>query len=168
MAEERFCSYEDVWRYMLFDQISRKTEERQRKKKEKEEELQSLGRKIDGMSGLEFEDFCADLLEKNGYRNVRKTKTSGDQGLDLLATRDGVTFGFQCKCYNKDLDNTPIQEALAGKYVYRCHVVIVMTNRYFSKGACEAAKATGVVLWNRAKLLEFAGRAAEKAGEFPG
>lgn len=38
------------------------------------------------MTGLEFEEYCADVLRSNGYTGVKVTKASGDQG--ILALRN--------------------------------------------------------------------------------
>lgn len=104
---------------------------------------------IDTMEGHDFEYWCASLLEKLGYIDVQVTRGSGDQGVDVLAKKDGIRYAIQCKRYTSDLGNTPVQEVNAGKTIYHCHVGAVMTNRYFTKGAKEAADATGVLLWDR-------------------
>lgn len=110
---------------------------------------------VDGMDGHEFEYWCADLLRKNGFSDVKVTQGSGDQGVDVLAKKDGIKYAIQCKCYSSDLSNKPVQEVNAGKTIYHCHVGAVMTNRFFTPGAKEAAEATGVLLWDRNKLTEF-------------
>ena len=107
---------------------------------------------VDRMDGHEFEFFCAELLKKNGFTDVEVTKSSGDQGIDILAVKDEIRYGFQCKCYSSDLGNKPIQEAYAGKRIYNCQIAVVLTNRFFTQGGIEAAKATGVLLWDRNKL----------------
>lgn len=107
---------------------------------------------IDNMSGSEFEEWCAELLRNNGFENVEISARSGDQGVDILAERNDITYAIQCKCYSHDLGNTPVQEVLTGKTVYHRHIAAVMTNRHFTKGAKEAASATGVLLWDRDKL----------------
>ena len=104
---------------------------------------------IDLMEGLEFEHWCAKLLTDIGYSNVNVTQSSGDQGVDVLAEKDGIKYAIQCKCYSKDLGNTPVQEILAGKQFYHCHVGAVMTNQHFTKGAKDLAAETGVLLWDR-------------------
>jgi len=111
--------------------------------------------KYDLMDGKEFEIHCAELLRKNGFERVRTTKDSGDQGVDILAEKYGIKYAIQCKCYSSDLGNKPVQEVFAGKSIYNCHVAAVLTNRYFTSGGLEAAKATGVILWDRRKLQEF-------------
>lgn len=107
---------------------------------------------IDGMEGHNFEYFCADILKKNGFYDVKVTKGSGDQGVDILAEKDGIKYAIQCKNYSTYLGNTPIQEVNAGKTFYNCHVGVVMTNSYFTQGAKDLAKATGVLTWDRTYL----------------
>ncbi len=110
---------------------------------------------VDGMDGHDFEEYCGDLLRKNGFEKVEITRGSGDQGVDVLAEKDGIKYAIQCKCYSSDLGNKPIQEVYAGKSIYHCQVAAVMTNRFFTTGGLNAAKATGVLLWDRRKLQEF-------------
>lgn len=117
---------------------------------------------VDNMSGHEFEQWCALLLQKNGFADVSVTPGSGDQGVDVLASKDGVYYAIQCKCYHSDLGNTPVQEVYAGKEYYRCQVGVVMTNRHFTDGAKQLASHTRVLLWDREKIIEM----LEIAGEY--
>ncbi|MBO5831566.1 MAG: restriction endonuclease [Alistipes sp.] len=109
----------------------------------------------DNMEGHQFEYFCADLLRANGYYDVEVTRGSGDQGIDVLASRDGVTFGIQCKCYASDVGNSAVQEAHSGKAYYDCQVAVVMTNRHFTRSAKELSRKIGVVLWDRETVQKF-------------
>lgn len=111
--------------------------------------------RIDTMTGIEFEDWCVNLLTDNGFTNVCKTPVSGDQGVDITAQKEDIKYAFQCKCYSSDLGNTPIQEVYAGKNVYNCQIGVVMTNRHFTEGATLLAEKTGVLLWDREKLKSF-------------
>ena len=114
----------------------------------------------DGMEGHEFENYCADLLRKNGFANVSVTPGSGDQGVDVIAEKDGVRYAVQCKCYSSALGNAPVQEVCAGKSMYNCHVGVVMTNNYFTAGARQLAEKNGILLWDRDKLQQMVGSAA--------
>lgn len=107
---------------------------------------------FDQMNGIEFEQFCADLLRKNDFQNVQTTKDTGDQGIDIIAQKDSIQYGIQCKCYTSDIGNKAVQEAFAGKTYYGCHVAMVLTNRYFTKSAKELAATNKVILWDRSKL----------------
>ena len=108
---------------------------------------------IDMMTGAEFEDFICVLYKKMGY-NAYVTKTSGDQGLDVIAERNGKRIGVQAKCYAGAVGNSAIQEAVAGKNYYNCDRVVVVTNSSFTKSAIDLASANNVVLWNRDILKE--------------
>jgi len=110
---------------------------------------------LDSMDGHEFENFCADILRKNGYENVQVTRGSGDQGVDIIAYKDDVKYGIQCKCYSSDVGNKAVQEVFSGKTFYSCHVGVVLTNSYFTNAAIQLAKNTGIVLWDRDKLLKM-------------
>ena len=54
---------------------------------------------LDEMEGVEFEQYCAELLRNRGFIDVKLTKASGDFGVDILAEKDGVTYAIQCKRY---------------------------------------------------------------------
>lgn len=110
---------------------------------------------VDQLEGLEFEKWCADLLTFNGFDQVQITPGSGDQGVDLVAVKDGIRYAVQCKRYSSNLGNTPVQEVYAGKAMYNCQVGVVMTNQHFTSGAKELAKSTGVLLWDREKIAEM-------------
>lgn len=116
---------------------------------------------IDHMEGHDFERWCAALLRRNGFTNVEVTQGSGDQGVDIIAVKDEIRYAIQCKCYSSDLGNTPVQEVHTGKAIYHCQVGAVMTNRFFTAGAKQAAKATGTLLWDRDKLKEMLDNAGE-------
>jgi restriction system protein len=110
---------------------------------------------VDEMDGHEFEYFCGDLLEENNFYDIRVTKGSGDQGVDILASKDGIKYAIQCKCYSKNVGNDAVQQVFAGKTFYQCHVGAVITNQYFTKSAHELAQRSGVLLWDRDYLMQL-------------
>lgn len=112
---------------------------------------------IDGFEGHDFEQFCAEILQKIGYANVRVTKGSGDFGADVIAEKDSVTYAIQCKSYEgHPVGNKAVQEAISGKSYYHCAIAAVMTNSYFTSQAIEMAQKTSVVLWDRNSLMTMA------------
>ena len=104
---------------------------------------------IDELDGHDFEDYCASLLKTNHFKDVHVTKGSGDFGLDILAERDGVTYGIQCKRYDKPIGVSAIQQAYAGRDYYGRMVGAVMTNQYFTDAAVKMAQALNIMLWDR-------------------
>lgn len=114
-----------------------------------------LNKNFDDMDGHEFEYFCAELLRKNGYVNVRVTQGSGDHGIDVLAVKNDITYAIQCKCYQSNIGNKAVQEAYSGKSIYKADIAVVMTNRYYTEQARSDAKKLCVELWDRNTLLSF-------------
>ncbi len=110
---------------------------------------------FDHMEGHDFERFCAKVLSLNGFENVNVTQGSGDQGIDIIAFKDGIKYGFQCKCYASAIGNKAVQETFAGKAFYECHLGVVLTNQYFTRSAKELAQKNGIILWDRKKLIEL-------------
>lgn len=116
---------------------------------------------MDEMEGRDFEFFCADLLEKQGFMDVEVTRGSGDFGVDILAEKDGVTYAVQCKRYHGPVGVEAVLRTYGGCAYYECMVGAVMTNQYFTAPAVEAAKKLKILLWDRGyidEMLEEQGR----------
>ena len=106
-------------------------------------------------SGTSAMELAALLLLQRGYRILTRNFACRWGEIDIIAEKDGIRYAIQCKCYSSDLGNKPIQEVNTGKMVYRCQIGVVMTNRYFTKGAKEAAEATGILLCDRDALASL-------------
>lgn len=102
----------------------------------------------DLMTGGEFEGFIEKLFQKTGYK-TKLTKTTGDQGVDIIVEKNNTRYGIQTKCYTGNVPNTAIQEVVAGIRFHNCSKGIVITNNYFTKAAVKLAEANNVVLWDR-------------------
>ena len=110
---------------------------------------------IDNLEGLEFENYCADILKKIGFLNVEVTVSSGDYGADVIGFKDNIKYAFQCKRVAEQLSAKPIGEVLRAKGNYKCSKAVIITNNFFSKNAIEEAKNNEVELWDRNKLKEI-------------
>lgn len=108
---------------------------------------------VDLMSGQEFEKFIAELFSKMGFE-TEVTKATGDQGIDVIASKNGDKIGIQAKCYSGTVGNSAIQEAVAGKNYYRLDKAMVITNNLFTDAAQQLARANSIVLWDRNILKE--------------
>ena len=95
--------------------------------------------------GHEFEHWVAENLNKFGW-DAKATSGSGDQGIDVIATKDGKTVGLQCKLLKSSVGNKAVQEAHAGKAFHQMDVVGVITNASYTKSAKALAADTGVKL----------------------
>ena len=103
---------------------------------------------IDTLSGLEFEEYCSNLLNQIGYI-TRITKASQDNGGDIVAQKDDTSYIIQCKHYSDTVGNKAIQEVYAAKGIYKVDKAIVMTNNFFTSQAQKESELLNVILWNR-------------------
>lgn len=102
--------------------------------------------------GFDFENMSKVLLEKNGFVDVTVTKKSGDFGADVIATKDKITYAIQCKKYSSKVGVDAVQEVMASRQIYKCHVGAILTNNDFTPSAIKLAEANNIVLWNGDEL----------------
>ena len=107
---------------------------------------------FEDMDGEEFERHCAELLKEAGFGHVEITPPSHDFGADILADRDGISYAFQCKYYDKPVGVHAVQEVYAGRDYYGCMVGVVITNNTFTAPAKELAESLKILLWDVEKI----------------
>ena len=104
-----------------------------------------LAAPADPMTPIGFERHCAALMREQGWR-ATLTAGSGDQGVDVLAKRRGVSVVIQCKLYSKPVGNAAVQEALAGKQFMGATHAAVVSNQPYTRSAIDLAGRTKVFL----------------------
>lgn len=114
---------------------------------------------IDSLDPIAFEHHCAELLRNDGW-DARVTQASGDQGIDVIATRGNVKAVFQCKKYAQPVGNGAVQEIVAGKQFEQADIAAVVSNATFTPSAKQLAGTTGVHLLHYSELHGL----AEKLG----
>lgn len=103
----------------------------------------------DKLEGHDFECYCADLLKQKGFTKVTVTQGSGDYGIDIIAWKNNMKYGIQCKRYSGNVGYRAVEEAYTGASFYNCNRAVVMTNSRFTKQAMCGAIRLGVELWGR-------------------
>lgn len=96
-------------------------------------------------NGHEFEFWLARSLEKFGW-TAETTKGSGDQGVDVVASKDGMTIAIQAKCYQSKVGNAAVQEVFSGAAHRGISDAAVITTIGFTASAVQLAATTGVKL----------------------
>ena len=61
------------------------------------------------LSGRKFEEEFSKVLKELGY-SVQTTPTSGDGGIDIIATKSGKTTIIQCKAWKNPVGPAPMRE----------------------------------------------------------
>jgi HJR/Mrr/RecB family endonuclease len=97
------------------------------------------------MKGVEFEAFLKDVFQVLGYL-VETTKASGDHGVDLVIEKGGTRIAVQVKRHAATIGNKAVQEAVAGRRLYNCHLCAVIATSGYSRGARRLADANGCAL----------------------
>jgi restriction system protein len=93
----------------------------------------------------EFEFLCAAALAEAGW-NAQATSFSHDQGVDVVAEKEGIRVVLQCKLYSKPVGNGAVQEVAAGKAHQNAHFAAVVTNTSYTQAAEDLARSNGVLL----------------------
>jgi restriction system protein len=108
----------------------------------------------EALSPIEFESYCAEVIRKSGW-HATTTKASGDQGIDVLATRNGFTAIFQCKKYSSPVGNKAVQEAIAGKAFASADIACVVSTAQYTQAAKDLAAKAGVYLLHYSELADL-------------
>lgn len=116
--------------------------------------IQTKINNIDEMSGYEFEVFLKELFKDMGYK-VEMTKRSGDQGADLIVSKEGIRTIVQAKRHKGKISNGAIQEVVAAVKHYNSQNAMVITSSFFTKSAKELAISNSVELIDKKALEEL-------------
>lgn len=104
------------------------------------------------ISPTEYENYCALLLREQGWK-ASATKSSGDQGIDVVASKNGKRLVLQCKLYNSgSVGNKAVQEISAGRVHERADYSAVVTNAAFTESAKQLANTNDVMLLHHDEL----------------
>jgi len=106
------------------------------------------------MDGYSFEKFLVNLYVEMGYR-VEHTKLSGDQGADLIISKNGERSVVQAKKHSKSINNKAVQEVTAAIKYYNANGGIVVTNSEFTNSAILLAYSNDISLIGREKLIRL-------------
>jgi hypothetical protein len=106
------------------------------------------------MTPLEFEHLCAELLRHSGWI-AEVTKGSGDQGSDVIATKDDIRLILQCKLHRHPVGNKAVQEASAARTHERADYAAVVSNSRFTPAAQQLAATNEIFLLHYADLRQI-------------
>lgn len=108
-----------------------------------------------GGSPKDFEYWCSDRLKAEGWR-TKLTPPTGDQGVDIIAEKNGISVAIQCKMYSSSsVGNQAVQQVHAGASHHRTHYAAVITNSKYTNSAKQLSKSTGVILLNHNEIPEI-------------
>ncbi len=97
------------------------------------------------MSGIQFEHYCADVLEDCGWK-ITPTPGSREGGVDLIARKPKLCVAIQCKQRNAPVGIGAVQEAHFGKGQVSADFAAVISSRGFTSDARRRAETARVIL----------------------
>lgn len=106
------------------------------------------------MTGLDYEIHIADIINKETSWSASVTKSSGDQGADLILSKGPLTAVLQTKYYSSKVGNKAIQEVFSAKKFYTADLAFVVSNAEFTNSAWALAEKTGVKIISEKNLIE--------------
>lgn len=142
----------------VYEEVEKDNEDRELEEFEKYFDSSKVGKHLtlpdySSLNGIEFESFLKKIFEIQGYI-VTQTKSTGDQGADLILLKENEKTTVQVKKYTGKVSNKAIQEVVASKKYYDCKKAIVVTNSEFTSSAIRLAISNEVVLWDSNKLKQ--------------
>lgn len=115
------------------------------------------------MTGFEFETYLAPIYRSQGY-HVTITPRSGDFGADLILLNKSGKVVVQAKCYGEgnNVGVAAVNQVVGSAGYHNANNKVVITNRYYTKGAIISAKRNGVILLDRDDLIRMINQYNEK------
>lgn len=99
----------------------------------------------------EYERWCASQLRRHGWE-AEATQSSGDQGVDVVAIKDGVKVALQCKLHSNAVGNKAIQEVHAAAAFVDAPYAAVVAPADYTRSARQLASKLGVLLLHHTQL----------------
>lgn len=111
----------------------------------------------DCMNGNEFEELIAQLLRRDGYRNVIVQGGCGDRGIDITADTPDLsdTVAIQCKRYTRKIGSRFVREFIGALHNHARWYGILVTTAEFTGPAIDASQGSTISLIDRADLGEW-------------
>jgi restriction system protein len=119
----------------------------------------------DLMTGPQFEQWCANLLQLKGFRSVAVQGGTGDRGVDIVA-RDGRgnKVVVQCKRSVKKVSSPAMQGFVGSAAIAKADIAVLMTNSYFTNEATAIGRQQRIVLADRLALGRWLRENASPSG----
>ena len=92
-----------------------------------------------GLSGLDFEYAVATIMTRLGY-SATVTQASGDGGIDIIVSYQGMKFPIQCKNKAKPQGPDVIREFIGAMTIQYYDYGAIIASNGFTKGSIELAQ----------------------------
>lgn len=119
-----------------------------------EADASSVAARFASADPYEYERWCAGQLSRCGWK-AEATRASADQGVDVVAVKDGLKVALQCKLHANAIGNKAIQEVhAAAAFIDATHAAVVAPADY-TRAARQLAGKLGVLLLHHTQLAKL-------------
>lgn len=122
------------------------------------EERKKSNETLEGLRRLSpngFEEYIGDLIEALGYQRVNIRGASGDQGIDILAEKDGERVAIQCKRYKGMVGPHAVRELMGAMGSADAQRGLLITTGVFSIQAEKMVGEAQIEMIDGNKLMEM-------------
>ncbi|GLW11371.1 hypothetical protein Misp01_64990 [Microtetraspora sp. NBRC 13810] len=113
---------------------------------------------VDALDPALFEELAAELLRRDGFRQVRVVGGAGDGGVDVLGVApDGRPYAIQCKYYSRPLGPGGVRDFVGALQArrYREHQGVLVISNRLTAAAMRAAREHDLVVIDRDRLADW-------------
>ncbi len=113
----------------------------------------------ESLNGIAFERELGKLYRAQGY-SVKSTPTSGDQGVDLILTKNGKTTVVQCKAHKNPIGPSVARELFGSMHHFKADSAILACTGGFTDGVIKFARGKPIRLisaWDIVRMVEESG-----------
>jgi hypothetical protein len=110
------------------------------------------------LGGLQFEQELAGLWRKIGC-SALVTQASGDGGIDIVLTENGVRIAVQCKAHKGSVGPSVVRELLGASHASGFQRAILVALGGATPGALRFAAENGIAIMDISDVLKLQGRA---------
>ena len=121
------------------------------------ERLRKLSEYWTSLGGVAFERELANLYRRLGY-HVESTPGSGDQGIDLIVKKDGLTTVVQCKAHKSPVGPAIARELYGSLVAYGADLAILASTGGFTQGVKDFVRGKPIALISAYELAALGER----------
>lgn len=110
---------------------------------------------LHGISPYQFEYISAQLLEEQGFVDIKVTRKSNDKGIDIVCRKGNDKYVAQCKRYSNNIGSPEMQMFIGAIHNARADRGIYITTSEFTHEARIMAGSNNIDLIDKHKLAEW-------------
>ncbi|MEO8396719.1 MAG: restriction endonuclease [Chloroflexota bacterium] len=113
-----------------------------------------LGRRLNAMDGIEFEEFTAQFFRTKGY-TTEMTQVSGDHGIDIFARKGQDYIGIQCKRWTNPVGEPVIRDFYGALLNSEAKAGFVFATSGFTRQAIDFVQGKPIRLVDLDKFIQL-------------